>query len=77
MRWTPERFPVGHSNTSPGQRLQTPPRVGVGLLGADYGVANGRYRFSRIYGGVNWNPTLRSPLSEPVWTSAPESTCWR
>lgn len=65
VRWTLSELRVGHSNTSPGQRLQTPPRVGVGLLGADYDVANGRYRFAKVYGGVNWNPTLRSPLSEP------------
>ena len=65
VRWTLSELRVGHGNTSPGQRLQTPPRVGVGLLGADYDVANGRYRFARVYGGVNWNPTLRAPLSEP------------
>ena len=37
----------------------------MGLLGADYEVANGRYRFAKIYGGLNWNPTLRAPLTEP------------
>ena len=36
-----------------------------GLLGADYEVANGRYRFKKVYGGLNWNPELRSPLTEP------------
>ena len=36
-----------------------------GLLGADYEVANGRYRFKKIYGGLNWTPNLRSPLTEP------------
>jgi len=65
IRWTLSELRVGHSYQGAGQRLQTPPRVGVGLLGADYEVANGRYRFARVYGGVNWNPTLRSPLSEP------------
>jgi tricorn protease len=65
IRWMLSELRVGHSYLNPGQRLQTPPRVGVGLLGADYDVANGRYRFARVYGGVNWNPTLRSPLSEP------------
>ncbi|HEX7023326.1 MAG TPA: PDZ domain-containing protein, partial [Gemmatimonadales bacterium] len=65
IRWTLSELRVGHSYQGTGQRLQTPPRVGVGLLGADYEVANGRYRFARVYGGVNWNPTLRSPLSEP------------
>ena len=36
-----------------------------GLLGADYEVANGRYRFKKVYGGLNWNPQLRAPLTEP------------
>ncbi len=65
IRWLLSELRVGHSNTGPGQRLGQAPRVGVGLLGADYEVANGRYRFSKIYGGYNWNPTLRAPLTEP------------
>lgn len=40
-------------------------RVGVGLLGADYRVEDGRYRFGRILRGENWNPALRAPLTEP------------
>ncbi|MGV8042358.1 MAG: S41 family peptidase [Thermoanaerobaculaceae bacterium] len=28
-------------------------------------MANGRYRFARVLGGLNWNPELRSPLTEP------------
>lgn len=36
-----------------------------GLLGADYTVDNGRYRFSRVYNGENWNPDLRAPLTQP------------
>jgi len=39
--------------------------VKTGLLGADYKVENGRYRFWRIYQGENWNPKLRAPLTEP------------
>ncbi len=39
--------------------------VGVGLLGADYGIENGRYRFARVYDGENWNPRLRAPLTQP------------
>jgi len=39
--------------------------VGVGLLGADYSIENGRYRFSHVYQGENWNPDLRAPLTEP------------
>jgi tricorn protease len=37
----------------------------VGLLGADYKIENGRYRFARIYDGENWNPQLRAPLTQP------------
>jgi tricorn protease len=28
-------------------------------------VANGRYRLKKVYGGLNWNPQLRAPLTEP------------
>ncbi len=40
-------------------------RVPGGLLGADYAVENGRYRFARIYTGEGWNPALRAPLAQP------------
>jgi tricorn protease len=36
-----------------------------GLLGADFEIANGHYRFKRIYTGESWNPQLRAPLSGP------------
>ena len=36
-----------------------------GLLGADYRVENGRYRFARVYNGENWNPQLKAPLTQP------------
>ncbi len=36
-----------------------------GLLGADFDIANGHYRFRRIYTGESWNPQLRAPLSGP------------
>jgi tricorn protease len=39
--------------------------VSVGLLGADYRIENGRYRFVRLYQGDTWNPDLRGPLTEP------------
>ncbi|HET8966818.1 MAG TPA: PDZ domain-containing protein [Candidatus Acidoferrum sp.] len=41
------------------------PKVNGGLLGADYKIENGRYRFARIYNGENWNPDLRAPLTQP------------
>ncbi len=40
-------------------------RVRGGLLGADYRIENGRYRFARVYNGENWNPQLRAPLTQP------------
>src|SRR5205085_10969992 len=40
-------------------------RVRGGLLGADYDVDRGRYRFARVYNGENWNPQLRAPLTQP------------
>ena len=40
-------------------------KVKGGLLGADYKIENGRYRFARIFNGENWNPDLRAPLTQP------------
>jgi len=40
-------------------------RVQTGLLGADYTIENGRYRFARVYNGENWNPDLKAPLTQP------------
>jgi tricorn protease len=40
-------------------------RVPGGLLGADYDIDGGHYRFKRIYTGESWNPDLRAPLSGP------------
>jgi len=40
-------------------------RVPGGLLGADYTIENGRYRFARVYSGENWNPDARAPLTQP------------
>lgn len=39
--------------------------VPTGLLGCDYKIENGRYRFARIYDGENWNPELKAPLTQP------------
>ncbi len=36
-----------------------------GLLGADYEIKGGRYRFARVYRGENWNPDLQAPLTQP------------
>jgi len=55
---------VGHHNAGGGDAPQ-PQRYSGGLLGADYKIENGRYRFARIYNGENWNPELVAPLTQP------------
>ncbi len=35
------------------------------MLGADFAISDGRYRVEKVYGGLNWNRNLRSPLTEP------------
>src|SRR5260370_12461221 len=42
-----------------------PQPVKGGLLGADYKLENGRYRFARVFDGENWNPQLKAPLTQP------------
>ena len=55
---------VGHHNSNGGDSPQ-PTRYTVGLLGADYKIENGRYRFAKIYDGENWNPGATAPLTQP------------
>lgn len=66
MEWMCSELAVGHHRfTSRGDRLHDPKEVSGGLLGADYEASGNRYRFAKIYGGLNWTPDLRSPLTEP------------
>jgi tricorn protease len=55
---------VGHSYTSGGDFPQVE-SVPVGLLGADYEIEKGIYRFKKIFTGESWNPQLKAPLREP------------
>lgn len=55
---------VGHMFIGGGE-MPPAKKVKGGLLGADYRVENGRFRFARIYNGENWNPDLRAPLTQP------------
>ena len=55
---------VGHMFVGGGTEPEVKP-VKVGLLGADYKIENGRYRFAHIYNGENWNPQLQAPLTQP------------
>jgi tricorn protease len=57
-------FTVGHMFISGGDKPEVK-RVPTGLLGTDYTLENGRYRFARIYNGENWNPDLKAPLTQP------------
>ena len=55
---------VGHHFVRGGE-TPNPNFVPGGLLGCDYKLENGRYRFAKIYNGENWNPGLRAPLTQP------------
>lgn len=55
---------VGHSYTSGGD-FPTIDNVPVGLLGADFEIDKGLYRFKKTYLGESWNPELKAPLREP------------
>lgn len=65
IRWMASELSVGHSYLGGGDTIADVESIPGGLLGADYEVADGRYRFAKVYGGLNWNPELRSPLTEP------------
>lgn len=55
---------VGHMVVA-GGAMPDVKHVKGGLLGADYTIENGRYRFARVFSGENWNPQLKAPLTEP------------
>jgi tricorn protease len=55
---------VSHLGVGGGEQLDVK-RVQTGLLGADFHIENGRYRFARVFNGENWNPDARAPLTQP------------
>jgi tricorn protease len=55
---------VSHMQVGGGD-LPSGPSANVGLLGADYEIAHGRYRITRIYRGDNTHPLLVAPLTQP------------
>ncbi|HSK10052.1 MAG TPA: PDZ domain-containing protein [Vicinamibacterales bacterium] len=65
IQWMCSELGVGHHRVGGGENRTEPASVPGGLLGADFAIENGRYRFRKVYGGLNWNPELRSPLTEP------------
>jgi len=65
IQWLLSELSVGHHGVHGGDLPAGGTSVQVGLLGADYAVREGHYVFSKVYGGLNWNPGLASPLTEP------------
>lgn len=55
---------IGHNYVGAGD-FPKPIIESVGLLGADYSLENGHYRFKKIYSGLNWNPQFQAPLTQP------------
>ena len=60
---------IGELNSSHTYRfggdVQEGPKRGVGLLGADYELADGAFRIARILDPGTWDVEARSPLAEP------------
>ncbi|MDF1576732.1 MAG: PDZ domain-containing protein [Bacteroidales bacterium] len=65
MMWMCSEVGVGHHRLGGGDMLGASEGVKGGLLGADFAVENKRYRIVKVFEGLNWNPRLRSPLTEP------------
>ena len=65
IQWMCSELAVGHHRVGGGDFYHDPEEVPGGLLGADYAIKNRRYQFKKVYGGLNWNQELRSPLTEP------------
>ena len=66
IQWMCSELSVGHHRiTDGGDHLHNSKKVSGGLLGADFTIDKNRYQIKKIYGGLNWNPNLRSPLTEP------------
>ena len=65
LMWLCSELAVGHHRVGGGDEPVTVASVPGGLLGCDYRIENGRYRFAKVIGGLNWNGALRAPLTEP------------
>lgn len=55
---------VGHNYVGAGD-IPSGPNVSAGMLGADYEIDQNRYRITKIYGTLAWNPQLKAPLAVP------------
>ena len=56
---------TSHAYVAGGDYGPQPAAISVGQLGADFDVANGKVRFKKIYRGLSFDETHRSPLAEP------------
>ena len=65
IRWMASELAVGHNNVRGGDQLFETKEIPGGLLGADFIIENGHYLITKVFGGLNWNPDLISPLTEP------------
>ena len=66
LRWMLSELTVSHSFLTPGDPpVEAKAAIGGGLLGTDYEIANGRYRFRKVYEGAAWWPEMRAPLTAP------------
>lgn len=65
IQWMCSELAVGHHRGGGGDFIDRAKNIPGGLLGADYAIVNNRYQFKKVYGGLNWNRDLRSPLAEP------------
>jgi len=65
IQWMCSELVVGHHRVRGGDDIMETDHIPGGLLGADYEVDHNWYKFKKVYGGLNWNPELRSPLKQP------------
>ncbi len=56
---------TSHTYVYPGDRRRRAERVGVGLLGADWEAADGRWRLKRVLRATDWNNDAPPPLAAP------------
>jgi tricorn protease len=56
---------IGHAYYRPAPEEMAGSRRPVGMLGADYELVDGVYRFAGIYGGGPWDIDARGPLGDP------------
>jgi tricorn protease len=55
---------AGHNRVGGGD-IHRESGPGVGLLGANFTVDNGRWQVTRVYSGESWNPFSEGPLARP------------